>query len=59
VAIVLARENVEAHSHAPQMKIEHFWLCVSVILKNCIIVRKHQNHKVHLVTDNVQIVTGS
>jgi cytosine/adenosine deaminase-related metal-dependent hydrolase len=28
LAIVLAREDVEVHLHAPETKTEHFWRCV-------------------------------
>ena len=51
----------EVHLHAPQTKTEHF-SCVygqTVILKNCIIVRKHLDHLIHLVTWKVYIVTSS
>jgi len=60
--IVLARKDVEVHLHASQTKNEHFWLRVwrIVVLKNCNIVRKqHVNHRMHLATSNVHIVTGS
>ena len=60
--ILLAREDVEVHLHAPQTKTEHFWLCVwrTVVLKNCLIVRKqHLDHRMHLATANVHVVTGS
>jgi hypothetical protein len=42
LAIVLAKEDVEVHFHAPQTETEHS--CVygrTVIVKNCIIVRKN------------------
>ena len=58
---MLAREDVDVHLHAPQTKTEHFWLCVWAIrLENCIIVRKqHLDHRMHLATSNVHVLTGS
>jgi hypothetical protein len=52
--IVVAREDVEVHLHAPQTKTEHFSGCAdgqTVILKNCIIANKqHLDHRMHLIT---------
>ena len=47
-----SQRNVEVHLHAPESKTEHFWLCVwgQIVLKNCIIVRKHLDHRMHLTT---------
>ena len=59
---MLARENAEVHLHASKTKNEHFWLCAwqIVVLKNFNIVRKQLvNHRMHLATSNVHIVTGS
>jgi len=48
---VLAKEDVEMHLHVPQTKTKHSWLYEQpVILKNCIMVRKHLGHRMHLVT---------
>jgi hypothetical protein len=60
--ILLAREDVKVHLHAPQTRTEHFWLCVwqIVVLKYCIIVGKqHLDHRMQLATSNVHVVTGS
>ena len=60
--ILLAREDVKVHLHAPQTRTEHFWLCVLqiVVLKYCIFVRKqHLDHRMQLDTSNVHVITGS
>jgi hypothetical protein len=57
---VLAREGVEVHLHALQIKTEPFWLGAherNVILQICIIVRIQ--HRMHLVRQIVHVVTGS
>ena len=47
LVIVLAREGVEVNLHAAQTKTQQFLY----ISKNCIIVRKHVDHRTHLVTN--------
>ena len=37
---MLAREDVEVHLHAPQIKTEHFWLCVHTLLCNPVCPRQ-------------------
>jgi hypothetical protein len=62
VAIVLAREGVEVHLHTAQTQTEHFCYVHgrTVILKSCFIVRiQHLDHRMHLATYTVNVVTGS
>jgi hypothetical protein len=52
MAIVLAREDVEVHLHAPQTATEHLWLCVWAIcdLEKLQHFRKHLDPRMHLAT---------
>jgi hypothetical protein len=53
MASLLAKEGVEVHLRAPQIKAEHFWRVNGriVILTNSTIARKqHLDDRMHLVT---------
>ena len=60
---MLAREDNEVHLHASATKTEQLQLCVWA---NCHLEKlhhcykkKHLDHRMHLFTQNVHVVTGS